>query len=291
MERNKDMNRFHKILYCVMLIPSVFVIILSGFLDRDIELWWLAAYWIFVVLFLSFLKYIIQLKKDRPDLGIKEHIRLRKELNKKNRDLFKTDGPEELEACILARRELVEQATGADKVVYTMNLAERLYANGELDEAAGLLDSIAYKVEGSLSKLVYWHNRTAIEMVRQNEEGAEKMLPRIFENIKRVTGGKKNRKQLEVLYMRAYMWQAVLEKKYEEALLLSDKWERILDDIETSQENMQIARQCLLMEKLNVYLKMNKPQEALEVENVLRKEKLYPLIEWWLKQQKPGKYV
>lgn len=291
MERNKEMNRFHKILYCVMLIPSIFVIILSGFLDIDIEFWWLVAYWIFVVLFLSFLKNIIQLKKDRPDLGIKEHIRLRKELNKKNRDLFKTDGPEELAACILARRELVEHATGADKVLYTMNLAERLFANGELDEAAGLLDSIASKVEGSQAKLVYWNNRTAIEMVRQNEEEAEKMLPRIFENMKRVTGGKKNRKQLEVLYMRASMWQAALEKKYEEALLLLDKWERILDDIETSQVNMQIARQYLLMEKLNVYLKMNKPEEASEVENELRKKKLYPLIEWWLKQQKPGKYV
>lgn len=285
------MNHFAKIVFCVTAIPSIFVIVLGVLLDIDIKFWWIIAYCVFVALFLSFLQNIIQLKKDRPDLGIKEHIRLRKELNRKNRALLKTDGPEELAACILARRELVEQAAGTDKVVYTINLAERLFANGELDEAARLLDSIASKVEGSLAKLVYWNNRTAIEMVRQNEEKAEKMLPLIFENRKRIIGGKKNQKQLEILSMRASMWQAVVEKRYEEALLFSDKWERKLDDVESSQVNMQIARQYLLMEKLNVYLKMNKPEEAFEVEKELRKEKLYPVIEWWLEQQEIGKNV
>ncbi|MBD5465178.1 MAG: hypothetical protein HDR22_05085 [Lachnospiraceae bacterium] len=282
------MNRFGKIAYCIMVIPSIFVMILGYVLDIDIKFWWMIAYCAFVVFFLVFLKNIIQMKKDRPDLGIMEHIRLRKELHRKNAALLKTDGPEELASCILARRELVEQATGADKVIYTMNLAERLFANGELDEAAWFLDSVASKVKGSLVKLVYWNNRIAIEMIRQNEEEAEKMLPNIFENSKRVTGGKKTRKQLDLIYMRASMWQAVIEKRYEEALLLLDEWKKRLDDVASSQDNMQIARQYFLMEKLNVYLKMNKPVEALEVEKELRKENLYPLIAWWLGQQEPG---
>ena len=84
------------------------------------------------------------------------------------------------------------------------------------------------------------------------------------------------------------MWQAVIEKRYEEALLLLDEWKNRLDDVASSQDNMQIARQYFLMEKLNVYLKMNKPVEALEVEKELRKENLYPLIAWWLGQQEPG---
>lgn len=193
MERNKEMNRFNKIVYCIMVMPSVSVIVLGAVLDIDIKAWWIIAYCAFVVFFLSLLKNIIKLKKDRPDLGIKEYIRLRKELNIKNRDLLKKDGPEELEACILARRKLVEQATGADRVVYTMNLAERLFVNGELDEAARLLDSISSKAEGSQEKLVYWHNRTAIEMVRQNEEEAEKILLHIFEHRKKLLAERKSK--------------------------------------------------------------------------------------------------
>ena len=183
----------------------------------------------------------------------------------------------------------MEQAAGADKVLYTMNLAERLFVNGELDEAAGLLDSIAHKVEGSITKLVYWSNRTAIEMVRQNEEAAANMLPLIFENLKRVTGGTKTRKQLEIIHVEASLWQAVIEKRYEEALLLLDKWERNLDDVESSQENMKNAKQYLLMQKRSVYLKMNKKNEVLEVEKELEREKWYPLTEWWLERQGAGK--
>ena len=285
MERNNEMNSFNKIVYCVAIIPSIFVIILGDVLDIDIKLWWIIAYCAFVVFFLSFLKNMSQLKKERPDMGIREHIRLRKELKRKNDALLKTDGPEELASCILARRELVEQAVGVDKVVYTMNLAVCLFHNGELDEAARLLDSIASKIEGSQMKLVYWNNRTAIEMVRQNEQEARDMIPYIFENIKRAVGGRKNQKQLDILHMKASMWQAVLEKRYEEALLLLDKIERKWNAGESGQENIQIARQCFLMEKLNIYLKENKIMEALEVEQELKQEKMYPLIAWWLKQQ------
>ncbi len=280
------MNRFDKIIYCITVIPSIFVVVLGFVLDIDIKAWWIITYCAFVVFFLSFCQSILQLKKARPDLGIMEHIRLRKELNRKNNALLKKAGPEELEACIMARRELVEQAAGADKVLFTMNLAERLFVNGELDEAAGLLDSVVSKVQGNMPKLVYWNNRIAIEMIRQNEEAAEKMLPHIFENRKKVIGGKKNQKQLEIFDIRVSLWQAVIGKRYDEALSLLDKWERNLAAVENMQENMQIARQYFLMEKLNVYLKMNRSKETLEVEKELRKEKLYPLVEWWLEHQK-----
>lgn len=84
------------------------------------------------------------------------------------------------------------------------------------------------------------------------------------------------------------MWQAVIGKRYEEALFWLNKWEKNLAAVENSQENMQIAKQYFLMEKLNVYLKMNKQEEALEVEKELRKEKLYPVVEQWLKQAVPS---
>ncbi|MBD5543160.1 MAG: hypothetical protein HDR01_02650 [Lachnospiraceae bacterium] len=272
------MDRSDKILYCIAVIPSVLIIVLGTALGIDIKIEWVIAYCIFLVVVVKFLKIIIQMKKERPDMGMGEQIRLRKELRRKNEALLKQTEPEELSACILARRELVEQAVGFDRIVYTINLAERLYANGELDEAANMLDSIASEVEGSRAEFIYWYNRIAIEMCRQKEEEAKKMIPRVLESMEGIKGGKKKQKLLDIFFMRISVWQAVLEKRYEEALLLLAKIEKILD------EETMYKKQYRLMEKLNIYLKLNNVQKALEVEKELKQEKRVPLIDWWLKQ-------
>lgn len=227
---------------------------------------------------------IVQMKRNRPDMGIGEQLRLRNELKRKNEALLKQREPEALQSCILAWRELVEQAVGVDRIVYTINLAERLYANGELDEAAALLDSIALKIKGRQMKLVYWHNRAALEISRQNEGEAKKLISYILENMEKSRIGKKNQEVQSILYLRVSMWQAVLEKRYEEALLLLDKLERTWK-VRENPEAMQYEKQYFLMERLNIYLKMNKMEEAWKVEEKLKQEKRYPLIDWWLERQ------
>lgn len=261
------MNRFQKLVFSITLIPAVFFIFLGG--DRL----WVMGYVYLALFVLLAAGKMMQMKRNRPDMGIMEQLRLDKELRMKNQALLKQMEPEDLPSCILARRELVKQAVGVDRIVYTMNLAERLIANADLDEAARILDSIVSELEGSVVKSVYWYNRIAIEMYRQNEEKARKLFPHLLEDMKRVYVKDKKQKLANI-----YIWQAVLEERYEQALLL-------IDEMEKNQEYLYSRKPYLLMERCNIYLKQQKMKEALETAEELKGEKRPPLIDWWLKQQ------